>query len=129
MGEKALAPSVAALVLGIKSLDGKSVTEPLDVSNSTLDKSMAWISDRLRPLASKTRKKVLSVKSFREASDRGSKGAFVKVYKTKVTSQSGREGTFLGLCVLNDDISSDTTLIEDKSKPNACDTTGVSVAL
>jgi hypothetical protein len=59
IGENAWDPSVAALVLGRKSLTGYSVTEPFCTSNSTLEMSRAWISDLLRPLANKTKKNVL----------------------------------------------------------------------
>jgi len=77
IGENADDPSAAAFVLGKKSLAGYRVTDPL-LSNSTRLTSMAWTSDRLLPLARRTKKKAFKVKSFNEHSDKGSNGLLVR---------------------------------------------------
>ena len=55
---------------------------------------------------------------------RGSKGSLDKQYRTKVTSQSGKEGGLLGLCVRKDAKRSDTTLECERSNPIVCDKIG-----
>jgi len=96
-GENDADPSVAALVFGRKSLAGYRVTDPLLLSNSTLDMSSAWMSDLLRPLASNKSKNVLCVRYCREHVANGSNGCLVNMYKTNVISHSGRIGARLGL--------------------------------
>ena len=74
MGEKAMPPSIAALVLGTRSRAGYKVTEP-SVANAMRNKSIAATSDPLRVLAKRTRKKVLKVNLCIEITRRGSHGA------------------------------------------------------
>ena len=129
IGEKAADPSAAALVFGTKALAGKRITDPSSWANSTQDKSRAWTSDLRRPLANKTRKKVLCVKSFIEMLCKGSNGSLVRQYNTKVMSQSGKAGATLGLWALNAAMRSETTLEFERSIPMDCDRIGASMDL